>query len=290
MNAWLRKTGGIAMVSAIAFAVPQLSGAEAAERIVSVGGSVTEIVYRLGEGRRLVARDATSNFPQEALELTDIGYIRALSPEGVLSVSPDMILSLEGAGPPEAISLLKEAGVEFVEIPEGATGEAILAKIRAVGAALGVEEKAESLAREAAADLEETVELSKGLSERTRVLFILAVQGGRILAAGKETQADGMIALAGGVNALEEITGYKPVSDEAIIASAPDAILVMRRGPEFGTERDQLLSHAAIAATPAGEGGRIIAMEGMYLLGFGPRTARAARDLHRQLYLQSQDE
>lgn len=269
---------GVAIVSQIA------SASLAGERIVAIGGSVTEIIFRLGEGGRLVARDTTSTWPPEAEALPDIGYIRALSPEGVLSVEPDLILSLEGAGPPEAVALLREAGVGFIEIPDGNTAQSILDKILAVGAALEVEDKAEALAREVGQGLASVGRLARQVGDRTRTMFILAVQDGRILASGRDTQADGILALAGAENVLGDFAGYKPVSDEAIVAAAPEAILVMSRGPQFGTQREQLLSHPAIAATPAGRSGRIVAMDGMYLLGFGPRTAEAAQDLHHALY------
>ncbi|TIV57979.1 MAG: hemin ABC transporter substrate-binding protein, partial [Mesorhizobium sp.] len=91
-------------------------------------------------------RDSTSNFPQAALELPDVGYMRALSPEGVLSVNPTGILALHGSGPKEAVDVLKESSVPFIEVPEHYSHEGILEKIRAVGKALGVDAKAETLA------------------------------------------------------------------------------------------------------------------------------------------------
>src|SRR5690606_20289178 len=89
-------------------AVPEISGAN---RVVAVGGSITEIVYALGEEKRLAGRDSTSVYPPEALQLPDVGYMRQLSPEGVLSVSPDAILMLEGSGPPSALDVLGKASV-----------------------------------------------------------------------------------------------------------------------------------------------------------------------------------
>lgn len=267
----------------IALGVPA-ARSEGAQRIVSIGGSLTEIIYLLGQESRLAARDATSTYPPETAQLADVGYIRALSPEGVLSVGPDLILSLEGAGPPEAVTLLKQAGVPFVEVPDGASGADILRKIVAVGNALDVAEKAAELAGRVEERLDELEQLSGKTAVKPHVLFILAVQGGRIMVAGSETQADGIIALAGAENAFGAIAGYKQVSDEAILAAAPDAILTMRRGDDFGTGEQQLLAHPAIAGTPAGRAGRIISMDGLYLLGFGPRTADAAIDLHQALY------
>lgn len=77
-------------------------------RIVSIGGSLTEIVYALGAQDQLIARDSTSIYPQEALKLPVLGYMRALSPEGVLSLAPEGILLVEGSGPPSTLDILKK--------------------------------------------------------------------------------------------------------------------------------------------------------------------------------------
>ena len=82
-------------------------------RVVSIGGSVTEIVYALGAQERLIARDSTSVYPHNALSLPDVGYMRQLSPEGVLSVNPGAIIALQGSGPPEAVDVLKKASVPY---------------------------------------------------------------------------------------------------------------------------------------------------------------------------------
>lgn len=253
-------------------------------RVVAVGGSLTEIVYALGEEERLVARDSTSIFPPEALELPDIGYMRALSPEGVLSINPSLILLLEGSGPPEALEVLEKASVPLVTVPERFDREGVLEKIAVVGDVLDVEDKAAKLAEEVAADIDAAQAATAGVKERKKVLFVLSLQGGRVLASGTGTAADGIIAMAGGVNAVTAYPGYKQLSDEAIIEAAPDVILSMDRGGDHETQADQLLTHPAIAATPAAKTGSVVRMDGAFLLGFGPRTAAAARELATALY------
>ena len=81
-----------------------------ASRLVSIGDSITEIIFALGEQDRLVARDSTSTYPPAATALPDVGYMRALSPEGVLSVNPSAIVAVEGSGPVETLDVLKKAG------------------------------------------------------------------------------------------------------------------------------------------------------------------------------------
>lgn len=253
-------------------------------RVVSVGGSLTGIVYALGEEKRLVARDSTSVFPPQALQLPDIGYMRALSPEGVLSVDPSVIVLLEGSGPPEALEVLEKASVPLVTVPERFDRDGILAKIAVVGDVLGVEDKAASLAAKVAADIDAARAATANIGKRKTVLFVLSLQGGRVLASGTGTAADGIIALAGGVNAVTAYPGYKQLSDEAIIEAAPEVILAMDRGGDHETQAGELLAHPALAATPAAKTGSVVRMDGAFLLGFGPRTAEAARELAAALY------
>ncbi|RWB55024.1 hemin ABC transporter substrate-binding protein [Mesorhizobium sp.] len=252
-------------------------------RIASIGGSITEIVYALGEEGHLVARDSTSYFPQAALKLPDVGYMRALSPEGVLSVNPSGILALHGSGPKEAVDVLKKSSVPFIEVPEHYSHEGILEKIRVVGKALGVDAKAERLAAEMDAKLKSAEKQTASIKQRRRILFVLSTPGGKILAAGSDTAGDGIIKLAGAVNAVEGFSGYKQMSDEAIVTARPDVILTMKNaGPPIS--EDELFANPSIASTPAGAARKVINMDGGYLLGFGPRTAEAIHDLAVSLY------
>lgn len=276
-------------VLAQAGALLALTGAGMAEqggRVLAIGGSVTEIVYALDQGHRLIARDTTSTWPPEAEDLPDVGYARALSPEGVLSVAPTLILAIDGAGPPETVEVLRQSGVRVVTIPEARSGDGILKKIAVVGEALGVPDHARSLIDETRAALEAaTAQTAKlATAERKRVLFILSLQGGRVLAAGRDTQASAIIEMAGGVNAVAEFDGYKQMTDEAVSKAAPDVILMMDRGGNHAIDDEQLFALPAIRTTPAGSRERILRMQGLYLLGFGPRTAQAALDLNAALY------
>lgn len=259
----------------------------AQDRVLSIGGGVTEVVAALGETGRLVGRDTTSTYPATVTDLPDVGYMRALSPEGVLSVAPDLILLTEGAGPPETLETLRETGVKLVRVPEGHTPEAVLEKIRTVAGALGVADKGEALA--ARLDAEMTAALAQVAQDsgpKPRVLFILSNAGGRLTGAGAGTSAAAMIALAGGQNALTGFDGYKALGDEAIAAAAPEVILMMaRRGEDAGGHGvADLASHPALAATPATKAGRVVRMDGMLLLGFGPRTPEAITALHAALH------
>lgn len=249
--------------------------------VLAIGGDMTEIVYALDQGHRLLARDSTSTWPEAARALPDVGYMRALSPEAVLSVGPSLILSAEGAGPPETLDVLRAADIDFVEVTGGFDGAAIAAKIRTIGDALGVPGKADTLAQEVTTALAAAkARADANPDPRKRVLFVLSAAGGKLTVGG----ADAVIRLAGGVNAAEGFDGYKQLSDEAAAVAAPDVILMMERGGDHGTTADVLFSLPALAITPAADTRTLIKIDGLKLLGFGPRTAEAVTELNTLLY------
>ena len=260
------------------------TGNPQAKRIVALGGTVTEILYALGAGDRIVARDSTSSYPADALSKPDVGYMRALSSEGILSQKPDLILSEDGAGPADVIGILKASEVPMVTIDTPPEGRAIAPKIEAIGAAVGLEDKAKVLAAQVDADLAVLAKDVAAVGEKKkRVLFVLSTAGGRIMAAGKDTEAAAIIEMAGGINAAEDITGYKPLTDEAVIAAAPDVVLTMQRG-SHAANPDEVFGFPAFQSTPAAASKSLISMDGLYLIGFGPRTPAAGRELAAKLY------
>lgn len=253
-------------------------------RLVSIGGSLTEIIYELGENEKLVARDQTAIWPEAVNNLPDVGYMRALAPEGVFSVNPSALLVIEGSGPPEALDVLSHAGVEYQTVPESYSADGVITKVHAVGQALGVATKADALAQKLETQFDALEARISTISQPKRVLFILSTQGGQIQASGTGTAANGMIELAGAVNAITQYSGYKALSEEAITEAAPDAIVMMDRGGDHGATEAELLAHPALALTPAAQDKALYRLDGAYLLGFGPRTPAAANELADLLY------
>ena len=259
--------------------------AQTAERIVAAGGVVTEVLYALGQQDKVVGVDTTSQWPPEALkDKKSVGYVRALSAEGVLSLKPSQVIAVEGAGPPDALALLKESGTPITMIPEALSPEAVVGKIAAIGKAAGVAEPAQQLAAAVKVRFDELDKLRAGLPRQKRVLFVLSLQNGRIMVGGRTTTADAIITLAGGVNAADAVEGFKPMTDEAIITAAPDVILMMRFSSAHNASPEEVFAMPAFSETPAAKRKALIRMDGLYLLGFGPRTPNAARDLMAELY------
>lgn len=268
----------------LAFILTALTAA-AAERIVSAGGGVTEIVYALGCGDSVVGVDTSSVYPVQATALPQVGYARALSAEGILSLQPDLFLSYEDAGPPAVLQQLRDAGVEVKLLPSASTVDDLEHRIRTVARLLGVESNGEELIATIRSDL---AHAEAAVSDnRPRVLFIYARAGGILNVSGTGTTADAMIRLAGGVNAIEQFEGYKPLTAEAGLIARPDVILVTTRGVADIGGVNQLLQHPGLSHTPAGKSGRVVAMDDVLLLGFGPRLGIAVEELARNLHQQA---
>ena len=255
------------------------------QRVVSVGGSVTEIIYALGLSDRIVAVDSTSYYPEEATSKPNVGYMRRLAAEPILALEPSMVLAIEDAGPPAVLDQIREAGLPVVLIPDYPSPVGVLDKIARVAAALGEEEKGRTLTAHLKVDLEALSTAVARLPVRPRVLFLLSIGGGGApLAAGRKTSAAAIIELAGGVNAVDAFEGYKPLSPEAVVAAVPDVILVTNRSLRLLGGRAGLLGIPEIALTPAGQSRRVVAMDGLLLLGFGPRTGIAIEQVAKRLH------
>ncbi|MCA0320096.1 MAG: ABC transporter substrate-binding protein [Proteobacteria bacterium] len=263
---------------------PGIGRAQAAQRIVAAGGVITEILYALGRQDLIVGVDTTSLHPPEAMrDKANVGYVRALSAEGVLSLRPTVLVAIEGAGPPDTVKLIAEAGVKVERVGEDTSEKGVVERIRVIGRLAGVEAKAEELAAAVERDFALLKQQRDAVTAKKRVLFVLSLQNGRAIVGGKGSSADAIIAHAGAINAAEAVEGYKPVTDEGIISAAPDVILMMQRGNHAAAPAE-VFALPAFSATPAAARKALVTMDGLYLLGFGPRTPEAARDLMAAVY------
>jgi iron complex transport system substrate-binding protein len=264
---------------AAAAAPPARAGTPA--RIVSVGGSITEIVFALGAGGHVVAVDSTSRHPAPVRALPQVGYMRALAPEGLIALRPDLLLLSEEAGPPQAVAVLAAAGAPIRTIPEQPDGAGVARKVRAVAAALDVD--GEPLAAAVLADWA-AMDAPVAALRPVRAIFVLSAARGAPLVAGAGTQAAAMLAAAGAAPMPFGFAGYRPISAEAAAQAAPEAVVVMEHALAEAGGVDALLRIPALAVTPVARSGRVVAVDGSYMLGFGPRAAHARRELAQLLH------
>lgn len=267
------------LAAAGALAAPHLAQAQKAPRVISVGGALTEIVYRLDAQRWLVATDTTSTFPAAALSLPKVGYQRALSAEGLLALSPTLVIAGADAGPPAALQQLASAGVVIVRTRADHTFDSLLGNVGRVATSLGLAREGKALDAVLAEEWMATRASIAQPASPPRVMFVLSHAANNVLVAGAGTAADAMIALAGSRNALSGFEGYRPLSPEAAIAAAPDVILCTREGVSALGGVDALLSRPGLSLTPAARTRRVLAPDALLLLGFGPRLPQAVREL-----------
>lgn len=259
----------------------------APERIVVAGGGLAELVSALGARASIVGADSTAQFPTALRALPNIGYLRNLSAEGVLSLRPDLLLASAEAGPPEALERLAAAGLRIARAPRIDGAEALMAAVPQVAATIGRPAEGAAVVAALAEDFARLAATLQLQPARPRVVFVLAIGGGAPQAAGRETAADTMLRLAGAENVVTGYRGYRPVSAEALLAEEADAVVTSTHTLQALGGVEGLRTIPSLAVLGAVQRRRVIALDTLYLLGFGPRTAHAARDLAAALYGES---
>jgi iron complex transport system substrate-binding protein len=249
-------------------------------RIVSVGGALTEIVFALKANEYLVGVDTTSIYPSTAQKLTSVGYARSLSIEGVLALNPTQVIATEDAGPPSVLRQLSAAGIPVAVLAANHNFDGLLDRIQHVGQLTGRVKQATAMQ---AALRQEWIHvrsvMAKQTTTSTRILFILTPAPNQIMVAGTGTAANAMMEYVGATNAIDAFSGYKPLTPEAVIAARPDVILLTDQGLHTAGGIDGVLKLPGLKHTAAGSKRRVIALDAMFLLGFGPRFPAAVATL-----------
>lgn len=258
----------------------------AAQRIVSLAGEVTEVIYALGAEDQLVAVDATSNFPAAANDLANIGYHGRLSAEALMAFEPTLVIANNQAGPPEVLAQLESAGVKVVHIGSDLSLDTPVANVRFIADLIGKKEQGEQLADELNAKIAVVAARGAELDPKPRVLFLYLGARSMQFAGGADTASNVMIEAAGGIDVGKEIgfVGNVPFTPEAIVAAAPNVIIVTERGIDAVGSVDEVLQIPGVSETPAAKAGNVIVFEDLYFLGLGLRSGDALTELVDYLY------
>lgn len=243
--------------------------------VISIGGDITEIIYALGKIDQVIGRDTTSFHPESVTSLPDVGYVRQLGAEGLLSLSPDMIIASSETGPPEVVEQIRQTGIPFVLTEEGFNLSGLLKRIDTIGKTLDAETEAELLSQEIIGKMRNIDEKLAAVSRKPKVLFLMSASDGSPMAAGQDTAADAIINLAKGENIFASQSGYKAYSYEALADARPDVIMMMEHSLASLGGIETIKEHPALGMTPAARSGNIISIDGLFLLGFGPRLPEA---------------
>ncbi|MDH6216578.1 heme/hemin ABC transporter substrate-binding protein [Streptomyces pseudovenezuelae] len=261
-----------------------------AERIVPLSGSLSEIVFTLGLGDRVVARDITATF-QQAAKLPVVTRNHDVSAESVLSLKPDLVLAETTTGPEEAMDQIRAAGVPVLVVDPAQGLDDVGPRIRAVADALGVPASGKELTKRSEARIaavQKAVAAPAADKDKPRVAFLyLRGSASVYLIGGKGSGATSLLEAAGAVDAGAESgldKDFTAITTEALAKAAPDAILVMTKGLESVGGMDGLVRIPGVAQTPAGMNRRVVSIEDGVLLNYGPRTDQVLRSIVDQLY------
>nr|MCQ3815216.1 ABC transporter substrate-binding protein [Acidimicrobiia bacterium] len=226
-----------------------------------------------------------ATYPPEADALPEIGYQRALSAETVASFAPTVLLATDIAGPPEALDDMRRLGYPLIILPNESTPTGAGQKVRAVAAALGVPQRGAELAEALDAAIAEAIVPESAPEDRPRVVALYVRGPATQLVLGKSLNTNWLIKAAGGVDVSESlgVEDTAPISAEAILAAAPDVILVPQRGLDSVGGVEGLVKIGGLAQTPAGLKQQVFAYDDQLLLGNGPRTAQILEALRDDL-------
>ncbi|MCD8522965.1 MAG: ABC transporter substrate-binding protein [Saccharospirillaceae bacterium] len=255
-----------------------------AERVVSIDGSLTEIIYALGADGSLVAVDTTSRYPQAATQLPDVGYMRQLSAEGILALSPTLVLASTDAGPDTVFEQLQQAGVRVERIRNDYSIDGVLNKIHRVAGALNKADAGRTLAGRIKQQADAVLASIPADAVPPSTLFILGAGHRGLMAAGHKTQADAMLALLNARNVMA-YDGYKPVSAEAVMQAGPEVVFIANtESAAHHSQSQSALLSTQLAMTQAFRQQRIHTLDTSLILGFGPRIGSALEQLAALLY------
>ena len=227
-----------------------------------------------------MAVDVTSTFPAYAQKLPKVSQNRTVSAEGLISFSPDLVLAPEEALSKALQSQLQAAGIRFVIIKQEFSAAGALKFIRQVAVALGNPARGEQVARQTQLAVNQALVQVKKNPKSPKVLFIYARGTGVMMVAGKETQMDAIIRLAGAKNAAQGFSKFKPYTTEALVNANPDVILMFDFGYKSLGGIGSILKMPGVGLTNAGKNKRIVEMDGELLTGFSVRLAQAITQLN----------
>lgn len=248
-------------------------------RILSLNGTITEILFALDKQKEICGIDVTSTYPLETEKIENLGHISMISAEGILALNPSCVLGFKDEMKPVLVEQLEKANIEVILFEREFTVKGTEKVIRNIAKWANEIEKGETLV----SNLRKELEKVKSLKIHPLVLFVYARGAGNMMVAGDETQMKAVIELAGGKNAVAGFPGFKPLTPEAVVNANPELILMFDSGIESLSGKNALLEIPGVQLTEAGKKNAFLGMDGLKLSGFGPRLGEAVFELNQVL-------
>ena len=258
-------------------------------RIVSLNGDLTETIFALGAGDRVVGIDLTTTYPPEAAALPDVGLGRSVNAESVIGLAPTLVLGDEQIAPQSAIDQIRAAGIPVVILPTEVTLDGVMRKFTSMGTILDLPDEAEALKFEVGRQLDEALVLAAEATSQPSAAYLYVRGPETLLLFGSAMPTHYLIEEAGGVDAAAKVNVVfaENLSAERLVDAAPEVLITPEEGFNIIGGLDAFLALPGVADTPAGRNGNVLTYDEALLLGMGPRVGMALKqlvlDLHPEL-------
>ena len=244
-------------------------------KVISAGGSVTEIVHHLGFTQQLIAVDTSSLYPEEIQHLPKVGYFRALSAEGVLSLEPSILVAAKGAGPAAVLKQIENVGVKvklFNQLDYHLTSWKSL--VTEMGEYFGAVERAQVLIESAIAHIDQLKSKRNYKLGQINAVSLLSIGQRGPMVAGTNTMPNFLFNQAGLRNLGEAVDGYKPINNEALITEKIDLIFIPAHMEKALGGRAGICNNSVIKLALRKDC-NLVVMDGLLLMGMGARISLA---------------
>ena len=253
------------------------TGDKKEQRIVCLSKHLTEMLFALGKGSQIVAVDLSSTYPDSAKLLKTVGYHRALSPEAIIAMAPDLVIHSNDIGPENVLPQITKAGLNVKAFGGANTADSAKLLLKELGVYFGAEAKADSLIKAMDASLQRANDSLIAMQNKDTP-NVMVIHFGRanniyFVMSGRKGVADKMIIAAGGKVTSYDAKGARQISAEAVATANPDIIIATDYGFDKMGSMEKFISDVpGVALTNAGKNKRIVRFEEHDLIYFGPRT------------------
>lgn len=251
----------------------------ASRKIITAGGTITEVVDALGHSDEIIATDITSTYPSGMQDLPSIGYRNQIKAEGILALGPDLVLIEEGYLNPDVVAQLKAAKVNIQVFAKPQTVEDTKKLVSDLATFFEEAEKGKEINAAIDADVAELNQYLAAQESTPKAIFVMARGPETVFIAGDKTFASEMFELAkieGTATGFDEFT---PLTPESLVTMNPEYLVFFDSGIQSVGGKEGVASIQGIDQTDAFKNGHIVSLDGQYLSGFGPRVGKAALEL-----------
>ena len=251
-------------------------------RIVSLNGTVSEILCDAGLEKQIVGVDVSSTYPISLKEVPKVGHNKKIPIEAVLALNPNIIIGTKEV-PKETVEQFRQAGMRVILVDQEYSIPGSRNMIKSITDSLKLKDKGDSILKRFDQDIQ-LVQAFEAENPKPKVLFIYARGTGTMMVGGNNTQVAKMIQLAGGLNVAKDFEEYKPLTPESLVNYNPDVILLFSSGLSSLGDKNGFMEVQGVKQTRAGKEGKIINMDGQLLSGFSPRLPNAIKELHTKIH------